>query len=93
MATLYYSTGDMNSLDTLQRTCNTDELNLERKLKSLDLVLNDGEKATEAVYEDTDPDGLGELTIEEFSEEREGDALFRGKAYILTQPVDVLVFR
>lgn len=81
------------SLAELETTCNTDEFNLRRKLQSLDTVLDSGQKATEAVYKKTDEDNLGQLTIEEFSEDRKDDALFRGKAFILTQPVDVLVFR
>jgi hypothetical protein len=48
---------------------------------------------TEAVFKRTDKDKLGQLTIEEFSAARKGAALFQGKAFILTQPVDVLVFR
>jgi hypothetical protein len=89
--TLYYP-GDMDSLTTLQTTCNNDELNFG-KLQSLDTVLDSGKKVTEAVYKKTDKDKLGQLTIEEFSQERKDAALFQGKAYILTQPVDVLVFR
>jgi hypothetical protein len=90
--TLFYP-GEMDSLGTLQRTCNTEELNLEQKLQSLDTVLDDDKKVTEAVYKETDTDKLGKLTIEKFSEARKDAALFRGKAFILTQPVDVLVFR
>ena len=91
--TLFYSSADMNSLGTLETTCNTDELNMERELKSLDTVLVDGKKATEAVYKASDAENLGQLRIEKFSEDKENDAEFRGKAFILTQPVDVLVFR
>ncbi|HEY0004002.1 MAG TPA: hypothetical protein VGB17_04260 [Pyrinomonadaceae bacterium] len=80
-------------MNTLQITCNTDELNLERKLQSLDTVLDNGEKATEAVYKTTDTKKLGKLKIEKFSEARKSAALFQGRAFILTQPVDVLVFR
>jgi|SRR5918912_3201624 hypothetical protein len=91
--TLFYTSGDMDSLNTLQTTCNTDELTFKRKLQSLDTVLVNGKKSTEAVYQKTDKKNLGKLTIEEFSEDRESEALFKGKAFILTQSVDVLVFR
>lgn len=91
--TLFYKSGDMNSLKTLENTCNTDELDMERKLQSLDTVLNNGEKATEAVYKRTDKKNLGKLKIEKFSKEKEAAALFKGKAFIKTQSVDVLVFR
>jgi hypothetical protein len=90
--TLFY-VSSMNSLTELETTCNTDEITFKRKLQSLDTVLDDGQKTTEAVYKRTDKTKLGQLTIEEFSEERKDDALFQGKAFILTQPVDVLVFR
>ena len=90
--TLYY-TGAMKSLKELEDTCNTEELNLEEKLQSLDIVLDDGKKATEAVYKKTDNEGLGELKIEKYTDARANDAQFKGKAYILTQPVGVLVFR
>jgi hypothetical protein len=90
--TLYYA-GEMASLGALQTTCNTDEMNLEKNLQSLDTVLDNGKKVTEAVYKATDLDTLGALTIEKFSEEKKDTAAFQGKAYILTQPVDVLVFR
>jgi hypothetical protein len=90
--TLFYK-GEIDSLGTLQTTCNTDEFTFKRKLQSLDTVLDDGKKVTEAVYKRTDKDKLGKLTIEKFTEARKGAALFRGKAFILTQPVDVLVFR
>lgn len=91
--TILFYKSDMASIEALETTCNTDELNSGQKLQSLDTVLDDGQKATEAVYKETDDDKLGQLTIEEFSQEREGAALFKGKAFILTQPVDVLVFR
>jgi hypothetical protein len=86
--TLYYD-GAMASIAALQTTCNTDEMNLERNLQSLDTVLNSGKKVTEAVYKATDPDKLGGLTIKEGTE---GGA-FTGKAYILTQPKNVVVSR
>jgi hypothetical protein len=88
MATLYYDSA-MPSIGALQTTCNTDEMNLEENLQSLDIVLNDGKKATEAVYKATDPNKLGQLTI---TEGTSGGA-FTGKAYILTQPMDVVVSR
>jgi len=86
--TLFYA-GEMASLAALQTTCNTDEMNIERNLQSLDTVLNSGQKVTEAVYKATDPDKLGGLTI---TEGTSGGA-FTGKAFILTQPKNVVVSR
>jgi hypothetical protein len=91
--TLFYTSAEINSIKTLETTCNTDEFTFKRKLQSLDTVSVDGKKATEAVYKRTDKKGLGKLTIEKCSKEREDEALFKGKAFVLTQSVDVLVFR
>jgi hypothetical protein len=86
--TLFYD-GAMASLPALQTTCNTDEMNLEKNLQSLDTVLNDGKKVTEAVYKATDLDKLGGLTIKEGT----SGGAFTGKAFILTQPKNVVVTR
>jgi hypothetical protein len=86
--TLFYP-GEMASIGDLQTTCNTEEFNLEKKLQSLDTVLNDGKKVTEAVYKKTDKVKLGKLTITEGT----SGGLFTGKAFILTQPKNVVVSR
>ena len=85
----------MSSIKALEQTCNVNEINLNGKLKSLDIVVNpSGAKFTEAIFEDQDDDdGLGNLTIKKFNATDEAKATFKGKAFILTQPVDVLVFR
>jgi hypothetical protein len=85
--------GSMSSIEALQHTCNENEINLNAKLKSLDTVQKPtGEKLTEAVFVEQDNRaGLGQLTIKKTVT---GDnPTFRGKAFILTQPVDVSVFR
>ena len=86
--TLFYD-GAMDSIAALETTCNTDEMDLEKNLQSLDTVLNSGKKVTEAVYKATDPDKLGGLTIKEGTE----GGTFIGKAFILTQPKSVVVTR
>jgi hypothetical protein len=86
--TLFYA-GEMASLGALQTTCNSEEMDLERNLQSLDTVLDNGKKVTEAVYKATDPDKLGQLTIKEGT----SGGAFTGKAYILTQPKNVVVSR
>lgn len=85
----------MSSIKGLENTCNENEINLNGKLKSLDIVVKpSGVKLTEAVFVDqNDDEGLGKLTIKKFTAADEPNAAFRGKAFILTQPVDVLVFR
>ncbi len=83
----------MSSIKGLQNTCNENEINLNAKLKSLDTVQKPtGQKITEAVFVEQDSlTGLGNLTIKKTVA---GDnPTFKGKAFILTQPVDVSVFR
>lgn len=103
--TQFYQSGDMNSVQTLEDTCNTDEFNIldGSRLQSLDTVNVDGKKATEAVYQaDDDHTGLGMLIIEEYTDNDDADEkidasnnsfLFKGKAYIKTVSTNVLVFR
>ena len=83
----------MSSIKGLEVTCNDNEINLNAKLKSLDTVIKpNGQKVTEAVFIEQDNlDGLGELKVKKTVA---GDnATFTGKAFILTKPVDVSVFR
>ena len=83
----------MSSIKGLELTCNENEINLNAKLKSLDTVLKPGgQKITEAVFvKQQGRAGLGQLKIKKTVA---GDgATFTGKAFILTQPVDVSVFR
>ena len=83
----------MSSIEALERTCNTTEINLNSKLKSLDTVQKpNGQKITEAVFiEQPLPSGLGQLTIRRTTPN--DNATFTGRAFILTQPVAVSVFR
>lgn len=91
--TLPYSSA-IGSLKELEDTCNTDELNLRKKLQSLALGDNEaGEKATLAEYKKTDRKKLGKLRIEKFDTANEQGALFKGSVYIRTQEKEVLVFR
>jgi hypothetical protein len=83
----------MSSMKALEFTCNENEINLNAKLKSLDTVQKPGgQKITEAVFvKQQGLAGLGQLTIKKTVA---GDnATFTGRAFILTQPVNVSVFR
>jgi hypothetical protein len=85
--------GSMSSVRSLEFTCNENEINLNAKLKSLDTVLKPGgQKITEAVFvKQQGRAGLGQLEIKKTVA---GDSpTFTGKAFILTQPVNVSVFR
>lgn len=85
--------GSMSSIKGLELTCNENEINLNAKLKSLDTVLKQGgQKITEAVFvKQQGRAGLGKLTIKKTVDG--DDPTFRGKAFILTQPVNVSIFR
>jgi hypothetical protein len=103
--TQFYQSGDMNSIEILEDTCNTDEFNLldGSLLQSLDTVSVDGKKATEAVYKaEDDHTNLGKLVIKRAGSDEEAEEkinadkenfLFKGKAYIRTVSTKVLVFR
>lgn len=83
----------MSSVKALENTCNENEINLNAKLKSLDTVVKpSGQKLTEAVFvKQQGLAGLGQLTIKK-TVANDG-ATFTGKAFIVTQPVNVSVFR
>ena len=84
----------MSSMKGLEITCNTNEINLNGELTSLDTVTVAGAKATEAVFEIVDDDSnLGKLTIKKDKGTDEPTAVFKGKTFILTVSTDVLVFR
>src|SRR5262245_61596571 len=84
----------MGSIEELQNTCITDETGSLKKLKSLAAAIDDhGTKVTEAVYEEDGLEGLGDFTIEAFSQGKAVNASFEGTAFILTQVQKVLVFR
>lgn len=83
----------MSSIKALEQTCNTNEIDLNSKLKSLDTVQKpSGKKVTEAVFiEQASPSGLGQLTVRKTT--ANDGATFTGKAFILTKSVNVSVFR
>ena len=86
-------TSTMSSIKALEITCNTNEINLDAKLLSLDLVSVSGAKATEAIFEVVDDSSdLGKLSIKGSNANSE-NTLFEGKAYIRTQPKEVSVSR
>ena len=92
---IFYQSGDMDTIKTLQRSCRTEENNFETfKLKSLEAVTSAGRKATKAVYEEVeDGSEIKKLTIEKISEKKKDEAEFEGDAFILTARTKVLVFR
>jgi hypothetical protein len=95
----------MSSVQALENRCETDESGLTARITSLQLATDDGEKVTGATYTPDEETELGELSIEEYKtdvdisslkaiHQTKGDEfLFKGEAYVKTNPIKVLVFR
>lgn len=96
----------MSSLNGLELTCESDEANLNAKLKSLELAkFEDGTKVTKAIYEEVDGIILGELIFEEFTTENDADSrtaihktknepfVCKGQAFVSDKVKNVIVFR
>lgn len=83
------------TLKQLTDRCNQDENNLTAMLTSLKVAKNrNGTDITKGAYEEQDDfEGLGNLTIEEFSSAKEGSAEFSGQAFVDSVRKKVLVFR
>jgi hypothetical protein len=103
-----YSAANVDSLATLERTCERDEARLTSKLISLQLAsldTVDGEKVTAATYERTDEIRVGHLIFEEFTTENDADTrtaihrtrtepfVCKGQAFINNNSTNVIVFR
>jgi hypothetical protein len=103
-----YPADTMDSLETLEFTCERDESRLTSQIMELQLgKIEDDEnrKATAATYERTDEIQVGHLAFEQYETEVDisslqaihntrGDTfLFKGDAYIDNSAVKVLVFR
>jgi hypothetical protein len=103
-----YAADTIDSLATLERTCERDEARLTSKLVSLQLAsidTVDGKKVTAATYERTDEIRVGHLIFEEFTTENDVDVrtaihktkteplVCKGQAFIKTNSTNVIVFR
>lgn len=104
-----YAADTMDSLKTLERTCERDESRLTSQLVSLQLAAIDtvdGTKATAATYERIDTIRVGHLIVEQYDgtpvDEQSRIAIHTGKqephvctgkAFISNQATDVMVFR
>jgi hypothetical protein len=95
----------MSSVKALELRCETDESGLTARILSLELATNDGTKVTAGKYKPDEDADLGELSIEEYKtdvdisslkaiHQTKGDTfLFKGEAYVKSNPIKVLVFR
>lgn len=97
-----YAADTMDSIKTLERTCERDEARLTSKIVELQLAEVDGKPATAATYEKTKI-RVGHLIFEEFETEVDVSRLtllhnslgepVRGEAHIEDTVVKVLIFR
>jgi len=92
------------SLKSLELSCERDEINWFAKIKTLQLAeLEDGSKATAAIYEETADMDLGELKFVAYKTQIEEDGArtanaplgepLKGRAFIQGEITKVLVFR
>src|SRR5437763_1490209 len=101
-----YAANDIDKLDTLELSCETDEANLTAKIVKLELArTEDGTDATAVTYEEADLNAnLGNLTIIDYQTDVDAtsltaihktqgeDLLLKGQAYVKDKTVKVLVF-
>jgi hypothetical protein len=101
-----YAADTMNSLKTLEFTCERDEARLTSRIVALDLGTLDnttGKKVTAATYEEDEETQVGHLIFEQYQTEVEVSRLellhkslgepVRGQAYVNNQVIKVLIFR
>ena len=98
-------TAQMSSVKGLELTCEKDENDLAARIISLELAQDDGTDVTAGNYEEDDESKLGNLAFEEYKtdvdegsikaiHQTKGDTfLFKGEAFIQSQPTKILVFR
>jgi hypothetical protein len=98
-----YAADTMDSVKTLEGTCERDEARLTSKIVTLQLAEVDSKPATAATYEKTHEIKVGHLIFEEFKTEVDVSRLkllhstlgepVRGEANIKDKAVKVLIFR
>jgi len=101
-----YGADTMDSLTTLELTCERDEARLTSKIIRIQLAEVDGKKAIAATYERVDDVRVGHLSLEQYQTEVDKQSLEAihkargetiavddGEAYIKGADTKVLVFR
>jgi hypothetical protein len=95
---------NMSSLDALELACRADEKTFACRITSLELVTNNGGKATLATYEIESGMTVRHLALAEYKSDLDEqslrsthaasgyDFLFKGQAYIQNKPIEVLAF-
>src|ERR1043165_713047 len=64
--TIAYGANDIDSLESLELSCERDEAHLFAKIKEIRLAKDDDMNVTAVIYEDADDLDMGELTFEQF---------------------------
>ncbi len=100
-----YAADAIDTLETLELTCERDEANWVAKIISLQQATVGGEKATVATYEEGNDLGVGHLTLATYKDDIDAHSqiavhnaqhetfLFKGAAFVKNNAVNVLVFR
>ncbi len=102
-----YAATDIDKIETLTTSCETDEANLTAQITKLELAKTaDGTSATLVTYEAVDLNAnIGDLTLVDYKTDVDAQSLtaihksqgetslFAGNAYISNKPTKVLVFR
>lgn len=106
MHTVAYGANDIDSLKTLELSCERDESNLLANIKNLQrMVTEEGIKVTAAMYTEVSGFKMGRLTLVEFTtdvdkqsqiaiHQSQGEKFeIEGEAFVNNKTVKVLVFR
>jgi hypothetical protein len=107
MHTVAYGANDIDTLKTLELSCERDEAHLLANIKSLQrMVTEEGVKVTAAMYQEVSGFKMGRLTLVDFTTDvdkqskiaihtSQGETLLfdNGKAFVNNKSVNVLVFR
>ena len=100
-----YGANDVDSLKTLELSCESDEANWTASIISLELATDDGVSVTASTYQNVDNVKVGHLILSEYTTDVDAHSqiaihdsqhetfLFKGEAYVAGHPKKVLVFR
>ena len=103
--TVAYGANDIDSLKSLELSCERDEAHLFANIKKVQLATDDGKDVTAVTYSDVDDFDMGHLTFVAYTTEVDKQSQMAihksqgetfqcdGKAYVQSKPVQVLVFR
>lgn len=103
--TVAYGANDIDSLKTLELSCERDEAHLFANIKKVQLASADGVNATAVTYENVDDFDMGHLTFVQFTTDVDKQSQMAihkaqgetfqcdGRAFVNNKPVNVLVFR